>query len=81
MVTLNISNARDELYKLASSCIKYNNVVNISTKEGNVILLSEDDYNSLIESLYLAGIKGVYEDIEKAVNTPTSEFVKEPPWK
>ena len=81
MVNINISNARDELYKLAASCIKYNDIVNISTKEGNVILISEDDYNSLIESLYLAGIKGVYEDIEEAVNTPTSEFSKEPPWK
>lgn len=81
MVTLNISNARTELYKLASSCIKYNDVVNISTKDGNVIMLSEDDYNSLIESLYLAGIKNVYEDIEKAVATPTSEFIKDPPWK
>ena len=81
MVNLNISNARTDLYKLASSCIKYNDVVNISTKEGNVILISEDDYNSLIESLYLAGIKGVYEDIEEVNNTPTSEFLKDPPWK
>ena len=45
------------------------------------IMMSEEDYKSLIESLYLAGIKGVYEDIEEAVNTPTSEFIKEPPWK
>lgn len=81
MINLNISKARDELYKLASSCIRYNNTVNISTKEGSVILLSADEYNSLIESLYLAGIKGVYEDIEEAVKTPTSEFSKEPPWK
>lgn len=81
MINRNISNARDELYKLASSCIKYNDIVNISTKEGNVILLSEDDFNSLIESLYLAGVKGVYEDIEEAVKTPTSMFSKEPPWK
>ncbi len=81
MMTLNISNARAKLYKLASSCIKYNTVVNINTKEGNVILISEDDYNSLIESLYLAGIKGVYEDIEEAVKTPTNEFIKDPPWK
>ena len=81
MVNLNISNARTELYKLASSCIKYNDVISISTKEGNVILLSEDDYKSLIESLYLAGVKGVYEDIEEAVKTPTDELIKEPPWK
>lgn len=81
MLNINISNARSDLYKIASSCIRYNDVVNISTKEGNVILLSEDDYNSLIESLYLAGIKNVYEDIEEAVKTPTSEFIKDPPWK
>lgn len=81
MVNLNISNARTDLYKLASSCIKYNDVINISTKDGNVIMLSEDDYNSLIESLYLAGIKNVYEDIEEAIKTPTSEFIKDPPWK
>ena len=81
MVNTNISNARADLYKLASTCIKYNDVVNISTKDGNVIMLSEDDYNSLIESLYLAGIKNVYEDIEEATKTPTSEFLKDPPWK
>ena len=81
MVNINISNARTELYKLASSCIKYNDVVNISTKEGNVILLIEDDYKSLIESLYLAGIKGVYESIEEVVNTPTGELIKDSPWK
>ena len=81
MVTINISNARNELYKIADSCIKYNDIVNISTKAGNVIMLSEEDYRNLIESLYLAGVLGVYEDIEKVVNTPTSEFVKEAPWK
>ena len=81
MVNTNISNAREDLYKLAASCINYNDVINISTKDGNVIMLSEDDYNSLIESLYLAGIDGVYESLEEINNTPTSEFIKEPPWK
>ena len=81
MVNINISNARSELYKLASSCIKYNDVVNIATKDGNVVMMSADDYNSLIESLYLAGIKNVYEDIEEVVKTPTSKFTKDPPWK
>ena len=81
MVNMNISNARDDLYKIASSCIKYNDVINISTKEGNVIMISEDDYKSLLESLYLAGIKDVYESIEEVVNTPTKELIKDAPWK
>lgn len=76
MMNTNITNARAELYKLASSCIKYNNIINISTKEGNVIMMSEEDYNNLIESLYLAGIPGVYESIEEGVKTSIEECVK-----
>ena len=72
---------KNELYKIASSCIKYNDIFNISTKDGNVIMMSEDDYNNLIESLYLAGVKGVYEDIESVLRTPTSELSKDSPWK
>ncbi len=73
MLNINITNARSELYKLASSCIKYNNIVNINTKEGNVILMSEEDYNNLVESLYLAGIPGIYESIEEGVKTPIKD--------
>ncbi len=68
ITNINITNARVDLYKLASSCIKYNNIININTKEGNVIMMSEEDYNSLIESLYLAGISGMYESIVEGVN-------------
>ena len=81
MVNLNITQAIDELDKLASACIRYNEIVNINTKEGNVVLLSEDDYNSLIESLYLACINGVCNDIKEVVNTPSLGLSKEPPWK
>ena len=76
MINTNITNARAELYKLASSCIKYNNIVNINTKEGNVIMMSEEDYNNLIESLYLSGIPGIYESIEEGVKTSLDECVK-----
>ena len=76
MMNTNITNARTELYKLASSCIKYNNVININTKEGNVIMMSEEDYNSLMESLYLAGIPGMYESIVEGANTNLEDCEK-----
>lgn len=76
MTTINITNARQELFKFASSCIKYNDVVNISTKEGNVIMISEDDYHSMLESLALAGIPGMYESIVDGANTPLEDCVK-----
>ena len=76
MINTNITNARSDLFNLAAGCIKYNNVVNINTKEGNVIMMSEVDYNDLIESLYLAGIPGMYESIVEGANTPLEECVK-----
>ena len=79
MVTLNISQARNDFYKLASKCIKYKEVVKISTKNENVIMISEKEYNSLLESLYLAGIKGVYKDIEEVVKTSSKDLIKEAP--
>lgn len=72
-MNINITNARAELFKLASSCIKYNNVININTKEGNVVMLSEEDYNNLIETLYLAGIPNLLESIVEGVNTPIED--------
>lgn len=76
MMNTNITNARAELYKLASSCIKYNNVININTKEGNVIMMSEEDYNRLMESLYLAGIPGMYESIAEGANIKLEDCEK-----
>lgn len=76
MMNINITNARAELFKLASSCIKYNNVININTKEGNVVMISEEDYNNLIETLYLAGIPNLLESIVEGVNTPLEDCEK-----
>ncbi len=75
-MNINITNARAELFKLASSCIKYNNVININTKEGNVVMLSEEDYNNLIETLYLAGIPNLLESIAEGVNTQLEDCEK-----
>jgi antitoxin YefM len=74
MDSTTITNARSELYKIVENCLKYNNRTTITTKDGNAILMSEDDYNSLIESLYLAGIPGVYEDVQEGIKTPESEM-------
>lgn len=80
MKKLNIVKAKNELPALAAYCIKNNDIININTKEGNVILLSKSKYDSLIESLYLVGVKGVYESIGDAVKTPTTNHSKDAPW-
>lgn len=76
MTTVNITNARQELFKLARACIKFNDRINVSTKDGNFIMISEQEYNNILESLYLASIPGMYESIKEGVETPSSELVE-----
>ena len=81
MYTTSISNAKANLNNIISSCIKFNCPVTICSKKGNVVLLSENDYENLKESLSILSNKNVRTDIEMTSQIPTSEFAKELPWK
>lgn len=77
MINVNITNFRKNIYKLLESTIKYNEPINISTKNGNAVVLSEEDYNSLMETLYIESIPGLKEKILEAKNAPDDEFISE----
>ncbi|MCK9166130.1 MAG: type II toxin-antitoxin system Phd/YefM family antitoxin [Acholeplasmatales bacterium] len=71
----NITNARKDLYKLAELAIETGLEININTKKGNVVLISEDDYRGLLETIYLSQnkeyketlIEGLKADVEKGI--------------
>lgn len=50
-------------------------MINIHAKDGNAIVLSEEDYNGLIETLYLNGSKKTIDDIKETENTPQNEKI------
>ena len=45
MLNTNVSNFRKNIFGILEQTVKYNEPVNVSTKEGNAIILSEDDYH------------------------------------
>lgn len=55
----------------------YNDVVNINTKNGNAVVISEDDYNGLLETLYLSNDPKVKNEIITGKNTPLEDCVDE----
>lgn len=68
MDSINITNARQNLYKLVSDVNKGFNPINIiNNKGGNAVLISENDWRDIEESLYLQSIPGYVESIEEAV--------------
>jgi PHD/YefM family antitoxin component YafN of YafNO toxin-antitoxin module len=77
MLNTNITTFRKDIYNIIAQTIKYNEPVNISTKDGNAVILSEADYNSLIETLYLSANPTMKELLLEGLNTPLDECVDE----
>ena len=77
MLNTNITNFRKNIFSMLEHTIKYNEPVNISTKDGNAVIISEEDYNSLMETLYLYSIPEQREKIIEGLNTPIEECVAE----
>ena len=50
MTTTNITNFRKNAFNYVEQTIRYNEPLSISTKEGNAVLLSEEDYSGIMES-------------------------------
>ncbi len=75
MINMNITNFRKQVFSVLEQTIKFNEPVNISTKDGNAVVLSEEDYNGLMETLYLSSVPNMKERIIEGMNTPVSECV------
>ena len=70
MITANASNFRKNLYNTLEQVAKYNQVATINTKDGDVVLISADDYKNLMETMYLSSMPNVREDLLKAQKNP-----------
>lgn len=77
MLNINITNFRKNLFNILEQTIRYNEPVNISTKDGNAIIISEEDYNGLMETVYLSSIPGLKEEIVKGLEASLEECIPE----
>lgn len=77
MINKNVTSFRKDIYNLLENTIKYNEPINVSTKDGNAIVLSESDYNGLIETMYLSSKTGMEEKLIEGKNTPLDECISE----
>jgi prevent-host-death family protein len=66
MNTITATNARSNLFKLLKQTVKGHLHTKISSKEGNAVLISEEDYESLLETAELLAIPGLKESIKRA---------------
>ena len=77
MSTINITNARKDLYNLVESVSLYHEPTLIVGKRANAVLISEEDWSAIQETLYLDSIPGMTESIIRGAETPLEDCVAE----
>lgn len=80
MRTITATEARKEIYHLIDEAAKNSEPVQITGKRNNVVMVSEDDWRSIQETLYLLSVPGMREAIIEGMNTPVDECSENPGW-
>ena len=75
MTNTNITAFRNNVVGYVEQAVTYGEVVNVSTKNGNAVILSEEDYNSMLETLQLCAIPGMEDSIQAAAAQPLEDCV------
>ena len=80
MTTLNATEARSKLYKLIDETSETHKPILITGKRTNAVLLAEEDWNSINETLFLLSISGMRESIREGMESDLEECDKELDW-
>ncbi len=80
MTSVKATDARARLYRLIDGTAVSHEPVLITGKRHNAVLVSEEDWRSIEETLYLLSIPGMRMSIIKGLKTPISECKEELKW-
>ena len=80
MTTITATEARKLLYKLLDDVSDSHEPVQITGKRGNAVLVGEDDWRAVQETLHLVSIPGMRESIIEGMQTPACDCHSELDW-
>ena len=80
MAILTVSEARSKLYKLLDEVSETHIPAMITGKRSNGVLVSEEDWNSIQETLYLLSIPNMRESIKEGMKTQIVDCLEELNW-
>ena len=80
MTSISATEARKQLYKLLDDVSQSHEPIQITGKRGSAVLVSEDDWRAVQETLYLVSLPGMRESILDGMATPIDELEGELDW-
>ena len=80
MTTMTASQARSNIYKLLDRTALSHEPIQITGKRNNAVLIAEDDWRAIKETLYLLSIPGMRESITEGLKAPLKKCGRELKW-
>lgn len=80
MTTFTATDARRQLYKLLDDVAEFHSPIQITGKRGSAVLIAEEDWRAVQETLYLLSVPGMRESIREGMATPVDECDKDLDW-
>ncbi len=80
MTTITVSEARANLYRLIDQAAETHKPIHISGKRANAVLLSEQDWAAVQETLHLLAVPGMRESIREGMATSVDDCATELDW-
>lgn len=80
MTILNVTEARSRLYTLIDETTETHQPIVITGKRGNAVLVSEEDWNAISETLHLHSVPGMRDSIKEGMKADLSDCSEELDW-
>jgi len=80
VTTLTASEARANLYRLMEQAAESHRPIVISGKRSNAVLVSEEDWMAIQETLFLLSVPGMRESIKAGMAEPVDACAKDLDW-
>ena len=80
MRTISVTKARSTLFQLVNEAASSHEPVQITGKKANVVLIAEEDWRSIQETMYLLSVPGMRKSIVGGLQTPIAQASEDPGW-
>lgn len=77
MINTNVTHFQKNVSTLLEQTLKFNEPIHVSTRNGNVVVLSEDDYRGILETLEMNANPVMKQKLLEGKDTPLSECIPE----
>ena len=77
---MSVSQVRADIYNVMDEAAQTHEPILITGKRNNVVMISQEDWNAIEETLYLNAIPNMVSSIQESINAPDSEFSETIEW-